>query len=89
MLALIALKIMVGCLCRGPSRRFQGAGGLGTHEKKKKLAQLLIRLFGPCFKTGPTRPKKKKRVHVIWSSQAVLEMAALGAHAHARPSICE
>ena len=41
MLALIALKIMVGCLCRGPSRRFQGAGGLGTHEKKRNLLNYL------------------------------------------------
>ena len=37
------------------------------------------------FQDGPNETeKKKKRVHVIWSSQAVLEMAALGAHAHAR-----
>ena len=35
MLALIALKIMVGCWCRGPSRRFQGACRFSTREKKK------------------------------------------------------
>ena len=40
------LKITIGCLCRGPSRRLQGVCST-------------VRLFGPCFKTGRTRPKKK------------------------------
>ena len=32
-LAQTTLEITIGCLCRGPSRRFQGACRFGTHEK--------------------------------------------------------
>ena len=55
-LARTTLKITIGCLCRGPSRRFQGACRFSTH---KKLARR-VRLIGLCFKTGRMRPEKTR-----------------------------
>ena len=76
-LARPTLKITIGCLCRGPSRRFQGACRFSTH-KNLPDGQTLWSVF----QDGSNETeKKKKRVHVSWSSQAVLEMAAFGAHA--------
>ena len=75
-LARMTLVITVGCLCYGPSRRFQGSCRFNTGKKRQ-----MVGLLGPWFKTGRTRPEKEKRsVHVSWSSH---EMAALREHAHA------
>ena len=76
-LARTTFKITTGCLCRGPSRRFQGACRFST---LKKTTCPTVRLSGPCFKTGRTRPKKKTCT-CAGPSQAALEMAASGAHA--------
>ena len=42
-LAQTTLKITIDCLCRGPSRRFQGACRFGTHKKTCTT----VALFGP------------------------------------------
>ena len=58
---------------RGPSRRCQGACRFSTRKK----TCLTVRLFGQ----DGSNETVKKSVHVSWSSQAVLKMAAFGAHA--------
>ena len=68
------LEITIGCLCRGPSKRFQSACRFSTRKK----TCLTVRLFG---QDGSNETVKKKRVHVSWSSQAVLKIAAFGARA--------
>ena len=40
----------------------------GRGNGKAKITCPMVKLFGPCFKTGRTRPEKK-REHVSWSSQ--------------------
>ena len=42
-LAQTTLKITIGCLCRGPSRRFQGACSFQHPQKTCST----VRLFGP------------------------------------------
>ena len=70
-LARTTLKITIGFLWRGPSKRFQGGCRFSTTKKNCPT----VRLFGPCFKTGRTRPEKKNAC-TGGPSQAVLEMAA-------------
>ena len=54
-LAQAILKITIGCLCRGPSRRFQGACRF-QHPQKKTCST--VGLFGPCCKTGRKETRK-------------------------------
>ena len=53
-LARTTLEITIGCLCQGPSKRFPSACKLSTRKKTCST----VRLFGPCLKTGRTRPEK-------------------------------
>ena len=71
----MTLEITIGCLCHGPSRRFQGACRFSTD---KKLAQRLDSLI-----RGSRQVERDQKIACMWAgpSQAVLEMAASGAHA--------
>ena len=62
MLALIALKITIGCLCRGPSRRFQGACRFSTRKKNLLDGQTLW-----SRRVERDREKKRARELVITS----------------------
>ena len=75
------LKITIGCLCRGPSRRFQGACRFSTH---KKLAQ---RLDSSVRDSRRVERDQKKRVHL---SRSVTGGSRNGRFWRAgTPSICE
>ena len=59
-LARTALEITIGCLCQGPSRRFQGACRFSTHKNLPTVG-----LFGPCFNTGRKETRKKTRAREL------------------------
>ena len=64
------------------SRRFQGACRFSTDKKLAQRLDSLVRGSRLVERDQKKKKKKKKkRVHVSWSSRAVLEMAAFGAHA--------
>ena len=75
-LAQTTLKITIGCVPRSPRRRFQGACRFSTH---KKTAQRLDSSFR--VSRRDERDQKKSSCTGACPSQAVLEMAASGAHA--------
>ena len=75
------LEITIGCLCRGPSRRFQGACRFSTH---KKLARRSDSLVGVSRRVERDRKKTRARELVITGG------AQSGRLWRARtPSICE
>ena len=61
-LARTTLEITIGCLCQGPSRRFQGACKLSTCKKKNLFDGWA---FWSVFQDG-SNETRKKRVHVSW-----------------------